>query len=33
MKALLRVNNTMIGRFVIGPPLATVGFLLTEMQA
>lgn len=31
MKAVLRVNNTMLGRFVIGPPLATIGFLLNEI--
>jgi len=31
MKAVLRVNNTMLGRFVVGPPLATIGFLLNEI--
>ncbi len=32
MKILLRANNTMIGRFIIGPPLATIGFLLNEIR-
>lgn len=29
---LLRANNTMIGRLVLGPPLATAGFLLAEAK-
>ncbi len=29
---LLSVNNTMVGRFVLGPPLGTAGFLLTEAR-
>ena len=33
LKAVLTFNNTMVGRFVIGPPLATAGFLMTEAQA
>jgi len=32
LQALLRVNNTMIGRFVIGPLLGTAGFLLAEAK-
>jgi len=32
LKALLRLNNTMVGRFVIGPAIANVGFLATEAQ-
>lgn len=32
LKMLLAANNTMIGRFVIGPPLATAGFLLAEAR-
>ena len=29
---MLTFNNTMIGRFLIGPPLATAGFLATEFK-
>jgi fatty acid desaturase len=32
LKLLLRINNTMVGRFVIGPPLTTAGFFLTEAK-
>lgn len=32
-KAMLAFNNTMVGRFLIGPALANVGFFLTEAQA
>jgi fatty acid desaturase len=32
LKALLALNNTMAGRFVIGPAIANVGFLLTEAK-
>lgn len=32
LKAVLKFNNTMVGRFLIGPPLATAGFLATEAQ-
>ena len=32
LKAVLAFNNTMVGRFVIGPPLATAGFLATEAK-
>ena len=32
LKAVLTFNNTMIGRFLIGPPLATAGFLATEFK-
>jgi fatty acid desaturase len=32
LQLVLRANNTMIGRFVIGPPLATAGFVLTEAK-
>jgi len=32
LKALLKFNNTMIGRIVIGPPLATAGFLAVEAK-
>ncbi len=32
-KAMLAFNNTMVGRFLIGPALANVGFALTEAQA
>jgi fatty acid desaturase len=31
MQFLLRVNNTMVGRILLGPPLATAGFLLGEV--
>jgi fatty acid desaturase len=32
LKAVLNFNNTMVGRFLIGPPLATAGFLATEAK-
>jgi len=32
LKALLKFNNTMVGRFIIGPPLATAGFLAVEAK-
>lgn len=32
LQLLLRLNNTMIGRMVIGPPLATSGFLVSEAK-
>jgi fatty acid desaturase len=32
LKLLLRLNNTMLGRFVIGPPLATAGFVAAEAK-
>ncbi|MFU0503295.1 fatty acid desaturase [Pseudaminobacter sp. NGMCC 1.201702] len=32
LKALLAVNNTMIGRFILGPLLGTAGFLLAEAK-
>lgn len=32
MKALLKLNNTMIGRIVIGPPLGTWIFLTSELR-
>lgn len=32
LKWLLSVNNTMVGRFVIGPLLGTAGFLLTDAK-
>jgi fatty acid desaturase len=32
LKTLLAVNNTMIGRFVLGPVLGTTGFLLAEAK-
>lgn len=32
MKLLLRINNTMAGRFVIGPPLNSAGFLIAEAR-
>lgn len=32
MKLLLSANNTMIGRLVIGPPLATTAFFITEAK-
>lgn len=32
LRALLKVNNTMVGRFVIGPVLGTVGFLMAEAR-
>jgi fatty acid desaturase len=30
LSALLRANNTMVGRFLIGPAISNVGFLLTD---
>lgn len=32
LRKLLAINNTMIGRFVLGPPLGTIGFLLEEAR-
>lgn len=32
LKALLAFNNTMVGRFVIGPPLANAAFLASEAK-
>ena len=32
LKLLLKLNNTMVGRFVIGPAIANVGFLATEAR-
>lgn len=32
MKTLLAANNTMVGRFVLGPILGSVGFLLAEVK-
>ncbi len=32
LKAVLKVNNTMVGRFVIGPAIANIGFLATEAR-
>lgn len=32
MKALLALNNTMVGRFVLGPVLGSVGFLLADAK-
>ena len=32
LKALLSFNNTMVGRFLIGPAIANVGFVLTEAK-
>ncbi|MEO3385608.1 fatty acid desaturase [Mesorhizobium sp. CAU 1741] len=32
LKALLKLNNTMAGRFVIGPAIANVGFVLTDAR-
>lgn len=32
-QAMLSINNTMIGRFMLGPALATVGFFITEAKA
>lgn len=32
LKGLLKANNTMIGRFVIGPAIANAGFLATEAK-
>ena len=33
MKFLLRINNTMVGRFVLGPWLACIGFCLADLKA
>lgn len=33
LQGLLRINNTMVGRFILGPPLGTIGFLLGETRA
>ena len=33
MKTLLRVNNTMVGRFFFGPWLATIGFVIGDLKA
>ncbi len=32
MKFLLKLNNTMVGRFVLGPWLATIGFVLDDFR-
>ena len=32
LMALLRANNTMVGRFLIGPAISNVGFLMTEAR-
>lgn len=32
LRTLLRLNNTMVGRFLIGPAIANVGFLLTDAK-
>ncbi len=32
LKWLLAMNNTMVGRFLMGPPLGTAGFLITEAK-
>ena len=32
LKLLLRVDRTLVGRLLIGPPLATAGFLVTEAK-
>src|SRR5690606_26517137 len=32
LKTLLKINNTMVGRFVIGPAIANAGFLATEAK-
>jgi fatty acid desaturase len=32
LKALLKINNSMVGRFVIGPAIANIGFVLTEAK-
>ncbi len=32
LKRLLRLNNTMLGRVFIGPPLATTGYVLSEFR-
>ncbi|WP_378950409.1 fatty acid desaturase [Mesorhizobium sp. ANAO-SY3R2] len=33
MRLMLRINNTMAGRFVIGPLLSSVGFILGDFRA
>lgn len=30
LQHLLRLNNTMVGRFVLGPPMMTIGLILTD---
>ena len=32
LQVLLRINNSMVGRLVVGPPLATAGFLASDMR-
>lgn len=32
MKLLLRANNTMVGRFVIGPWLSSIGFIIGDLK-
>jgi fatty acid desaturase len=32
LKGLLKLNNSMVGRFLIGPAIANVGFFLTEAK-
>jgi len=32
MKRILRVNNTMVGRFVLGPWLGSIGFMLDDLK-
>jgi fatty acid desaturase len=32
MKTLLKVNNTMVGRFVLGPWLAAIGFFIDDIK-
>lgn len=32
MKVLLRINNTMVGRFILGPWLSSVGFFITDIR-
>ncbi|MET0941390.1 MAG: fatty acid desaturase [Mesorhizobium sp.] len=32
MKRLLRVNNTMVGRFILGPWLSSIGFMLDDAK-
>ncbi|MEO1238368.1 MAG: fatty acid desaturase [Pseudomonadota bacterium] len=33
LKGVLRANNTLLGRIVLGPVIGTVGFVLNEMRA
>ncbi|HHZ07660.1 MAG TPA: fatty acid desaturase [Rhizobiales bacterium] len=33
LKVLLRVNNTMVGRFVLGPWLSSIGFVVGDFRA